>query len=43
MLNVAGVLPIAVTTKLNDKFASAFDVNLTLFVSKILAPVPDIE
>ena len=29
IVNVAGVFPIAVTTKLKERFASAFDVNLT--------------
>ena len=40
---VAGVFPIAVTTNLKLKSASAVLVNLTLFTSLMLAPYPSIE
>ena len=43
MLKVAGVFPIAVTTKLKERVASTFDMNLTLVEPYILAPLPDIE
>ena len=43
IINVAGVIPIAVTTKLNERVASTFDVNLTFVVSNIVASLPDIE
>ena len=43
MISFAGVFPIAVTTKLNDRSASALDVNLTLFTLNILASLPRIE
>ena len=37
------MFPIAVTTRLNVKVASAFDINLTIVESNILASLPDIE
>ena len=43
IVNVAGVFPIAVTTKLKARNASAFDVNLTFVVSNMLASLPIIE
>ena len=43
MVFVAGVLPIAVIIKLKERVASAFDENLTLFVSNMVASLPDIE
>ena len=43
MVSIAGVIPIAVTTKLKERVASVSEVNLTLFVSKIVASFPDIE
>ena len=43
IVSVAGVLPIAVTTKLNERVASTFDINLTFVDPYILAPLPDIE
>ena len=39
----AGVFPIAVMTRSKPKETSELDVNLTLLISKIEAPVPDIE
>lgn len=38
ILKVDGVLPIAVTTKLKVNTASAFEGNITLLMSVILAP-----
>ena len=43
IVNVAGVFPIAVTTTLKERDASAFDVNLTFVVSNMLASLPIIE
>lgn len=40
---VAGVLPIAVTTKLKVRVASALEINLTFVVSTMLASLPIIE
>ena len=43
IVSVAGVFPIAVTIRLNDKVVSALDVNLTYVVSTMLASLSIIE
>ena len=43
IVNVAGVLPIAVTTTLKVSVASEFEVNLTFEELNILASLPIIE
>ena len=43
IVSVAGVFPIAVTTKSKLRVASVFEVNLTLSISNIFASPPIIE
>ena len=43
IFSVAGMFPIAVTTRLNERVYSTFDVNLTFVVSNIAASLPIIE
>lgn len=43
IISYAGVFPTADMTKLKERVASAFETNLTLLISYILASLPTIE
>ena len=43
IVSFAGVFPMAVTTKLKERVASTFEVNLTFVELYMVAPAPVIE